>query len=67
VARSIRLEGNSYVTWISDNACVMTLKSRARIVKNHNHTVLTSQLLRDQETAHHASRINGCVAVENDG
>jgi hypothetical protein len=52
---------------ISDNACVMTLKSRAHIFTNHNHTLLTTQILRDQETAHHASRIRGCVAVENDG
>jgi hypothetical protein len=66
VARSSRLEGNCYVTRISDKVCVITLKSRAHILTNHNHTVLTTQLLRDQETAHHASRIHGCVVVGNE-
>jgi hypothetical protein len=32
---------------------MMTLKSHAHILTNHNHTVLTDELLRDQETAHH--------------
>jgi hypothetical protein len=61
------LDGNCYVTPSSDNACVMTLKSRAHVLTNHNHTGPTSQILRDQETAHHASRIHGCVTVENEG
>jgi hypothetical protein len=45
---------------------VISLKSRAHILTNHNHTLLTSQFVRDQETAHHASRIDGCVVVENE-
>jgi hypothetical protein len=45
----------------------MTLEARVHVLANHNHTVLTSQILRDQETAHDASRIRRCVAVENEG
>jgi hypothetical protein len=67
VARSSGLERNYYATGISDNACVMTLKSRAHILRYHNYTLLTSHILRVQETAHHASRILGCVVAENEG
>jgi hypothetical protein len=46
---------------------VTTSKSRAHILTNHKHTVLASRILRYQETAHYASRIRGCVVVENEG
>jgi hypothetical protein len=36
--------GRRYLTRISDNACVLTLKSRAHILTNHKHTLLTSNL-----------------------
>jgi hypothetical protein len=55
------------VAQINDTACVMTLKSRAHVSPNHNHTVLTSQILRDQETANRALRIHGWVVAENQG
>jgi hypothetical protein len=42
----------------------MTSKSRTRILTTHKYTFLNSQIPRDQETAHHASRIRGCVVVE---
>ena len=53
------------MTLISDNACVMSLQSRALLLTNHNHPALISQLLRHQEIAHNASSIHGCVVVEN--
>jgi len=59
------MEGNRYVTRISNNACVISLQSRALLLTNHNHPALISQLLRHQEIAHNASSIHGCVVVEN--
>ena len=62
VARSSRRESKRYVTRFSDNACAMTIKSRSHILTNHNHTVLVSQLMRDQETTitHTHSRMCVC-------
>jgi len=65
VARSSRLEGDRYVTRISDKARVMSLQSGAQLLTNYKHTALISQLLRHQEIAHNASSIYGCVVVEN--